>query len=668
MRPGEVLVARLSGGASIVRFKEERNGRVAALLGKNKLARIPPSRVMLATGALVDPKRFEDFRSRAETAFRNIDLSEVWDALTDDQEAVSFQDIADLYWTDKPGPIELVSLLLALERTPDLFLRDDGRYRPRTRDDLAKLLKRRRREAEKARDTQALAESLSEGRLPDTPSRYQESLVEAMKGYAVNGEEFQRRSAARGLVDLARPEARDHQRACFEMLVSAGIFDADEPIELHRTGIRRDFPPQALDEASAMAGAVAARGGGREDLTGLDAVTIDDEETKDRDDALSLEALEGGYRLGVHISDCGALAPPGGEMDREADRRMASLYLPEGVIPMLPDAFTRGVGSLDPNQERAAISLVAELTGDGDVTNWKVAPSIIRSAAALSYDEVDRIIRTDGSRREMLNGLYHIAAALRRRRIEQGAIDIDQPEMTLRVRASGDIDVKTRDRSSPAHQIVAEMMILCNTLLAQFCYTEGLPAVYRSQGRPDTSNLPDTSRLDERAAPVIARHNLTRRMQPARVSTTPLRHGGLGVEAYLQATSPLRRYPDLVIQRQISSFLATGKPLYALEEVESVAQRAQLQIKELSQVEDIRKRYWFLKYLASSRMPPNGPDAFEAVALQNDGRRTALLELVEFPFRAKSKLPKDVPTGAVVTLRLRGVDLWRRSGSFVHVP
>ncbi len=669
MLPGEILIARLSGGATIVRFREERNGRVFVLLGRNKVARIPSDRVMLATRVLADEaERFEEFCDNARDASTGIDLSEVWDVLTDEQEESSLEELADLYWPARPGPLELTALLLYLERATDLFLSGTGKYKPRTREDLANLLERRRREAENARDAQGLVEAMSAGRLPEAMSPHQESLVDVLVGYAVHAEELPRRRVARELVQASSTPTRDLQRACFEMLVNSGVLDPDESLELRRAGIRSDFPSEALEEGQAIAAAFAPSGSNRKDLTHLDTVTIDDEETADRDDALSLEVLESGYRLGVHIADAGALVPRGGPMDREADLRMASLYLPERTIPMLPDTLTRGAGSLDPGEERMAVSLLADLTGEGDVTGWQVVPSTIRSAAALSYDKVDHLLQTGGPRRKMIEGLCKLADALRRKREERGAINLDQPEMNVRVRASGEIEVSVRDRSSPGNRIVAELMILCNSLLSRFCSENGLPAVYRSQRRPDLSDMPDLSGLDERAAPVMTRYSVARRMQAARVSTEPMPHEGLGVSEYLQGTSPLRRYPDLVVQRQVGGYLADGKGPYAPDEVGSVAQRAEVQIRELSRIEEGRRRYWFLKYLRGARLPPGVPDVFEAVVLDSGGRRNALLDLVEFPFRVRAELPRSTAAGEVVTLRLQGVDLWRRVGLFVHAP
>ena len=208
-------------------------------------------------------------------------------------------------------------------------------------------------------------------------------------------------------------------------------------------------------------------------------------------------------------------------------------------------------------------------------------------------------------------------------------------------------------------------MILCNSLLARYCLDHGLPAAYRSQPAPDLSDLPD---LPEGP---LRRFHLFRRLRPADLSTVPAPHGGLGVEAYIQATSPLRRYPDLVMQRQISHFLATGEHHYSAEEIASVCHRADAQLRELARIEDDRRRYWFLKYLQQRLdAPQDGEDRthFRAVVLENEERRLALLELSEYPFRFRTRLPWAVLPGETVGLRLRGVDLWRRFPQFVHEP
>jgi exoribonuclease-2 len=243
--------------------------------------------------------------------------------------------------------------------------------------------------------------------------------------------------------------------------------------------------------------------------------------------------------------------------------------------------------------------------------------------------------------------------------------------MLINLRPSGEVEVRVHDRSSPARLLVTELMVMCNSLLAEFCRDNDLPAVYRSQTKPDVSDL-DLETPKGQAEEALQRYMLTRRLAPAHVSTTPLPHGGLGVEAYLQATSPLRRYPDIVLQRQIAHFLTAGEPLYPSEKVASVGQRADVQLREQAQLENMRKRYWFLKYLQQSRLEDSGAaetaSLFPATVLDNQPRRLALLDLDEFPTRVRAELPQSWLPGDTVMLKLQGVDLWRRIGLFVHVP
>jgi exoribonuclease-2 len=208
-------------------------------------------------------------------------------------------------------------------------------------------------------------------------------------------------------------------------------------------------------------------------------------------------------------------------------------------------------------------------------------------------------------------------------------------------------------------------MVLCNSLLAEYCRDNELPAIFRSQEPPDLERVGlRSTEAPEGMSEVLHRYLLTRSFFPAQVDTVVRHHSGLGVAAYVQATSPLRRYPDLVVQRQISSFLAVSEPVYDADAVGSVSARAALQHRELAQAEGARKRYWFLKYLQQSHLE----GLFEATVLDNQPRRLAMLDLSEYPFRTRSEIPQDVVPGDVVTLRLQGVDLWRRVGHFVHVP
>ena len=296
--------------------------------------------------------------------------------------------------------------------------------------------------------------------------------------------------------------------------------------------------------------------------------------------------------------------------------------------------------------------------------SWDLKPSLVRSTAALSYEDADRVLGDEAEpTHPAIAGLERAARALRARREESGAVTLDQPEMSISVDEQGRVRVTVTRRDSPARQLVAEMAILYNVLVAELCRSEGIPAVYRVQSAPDLSDIADFPEP-------LRRYQAARRLFPADLDSEPGPHGGLGVPAYLQATSPLRRYPDLVMQRQAAHYLATGKHLYTPEEIASVMQRAEVQLRELSRIEDARRRYWFLRFLQSSVL--DAPDSsevsreFEAVVLENEPHRRALLELHEYPFRMRAEVPRHIEPGDRVALELQEVDLWRRLALFVY--
>ena len=205
-------------------------------------------------------------------------------------------------------------------------------------------------------------------------------------------------------------------------------------------------------------------------------------------------------------------------------------------------------------------------------------------------------------------------------------------------------------------------MILCNSLLADFCTLHSIPVSYRSQLPLDLSTL-DPTATDKLTSP-FDRFLITRSLAPAGVSVIPSPHAGLGVSAYIQATSPLRRYPDLVMQRQIGQYILTGNVPYEVANIGVIAQRGEEQLREINRIEEARKRYWFLKYLVQTRL---GTD-FIATVLENEPQRYALVKLDEYPFRARVELPKLLDPSSDVRLKLVGVDLWRRQAQFIHQP
>ncbi|MDA1347662.1 MAG: ribonuclease catalytic domain-containing protein [Chloroflexi bacterium] len=675
MQPGEVIVVRLKDGPALGRYSatptQDRQGsraeRIRVAIGRNREAQLPADRLVMSTGLVPsNDQEVEQLRQQAEDLSTQIDLSEVWELAREDAGPVSIDDLADLYWGGSSNLPRKVAIVFHAARETLYFEEVDGGYQARTVESVNEILERRQRESKNSADAAALVEDLSHGRLPELVTGHQQALLGHLRGFAVHGDDYNRGAVATGLLKELDPGSRDLQRLGFDVLVKVGVFSEDEPLELERADIPVEFPEEVVSEANGIDPEAALAEPGRRDLQDVPTITIDEEKTADRDDALSIEIeSDGSYRVGIHIADAGALVPPRGAIDTEADRRMSTIYLPELRLPMVPPGVSEGKGSLSAGQPRAALSVIAHISGSGDVLDWEVLPSVIRSQAALSYENAEAAAADPGRPwHEIVLALSKVADALRVKRDAAGAVTIDRPEMAMDLTPDG-VEVRIVTRTV-ARRMVAEFMILCNTLLAEFCKRESLPAAYRSQPTPELGD--DVLGLPEGP---FSWFLTMRRLLPAELSTSPGPHGSLGVPAYLQATAPIRRYPDMVMQRQISRFLASGRPFYSEEEVASVAQRADVQLREIAGIEEARKRHWFLKYLRQElARTTEGRDRglFEAVVLDRRPRRPALLELAGYPFRIRAELPDAIGPGESVVVKLHGVDLWHRVAQFVHVP
>ena len=665
MQPGDIIVVQLSSGPRLARFIDWKSNRLSVAIGRNREARLPHSRLILETGLSAPGyDAVEDLSRKAETVADEVDIEELWDVVCDDAQPLTLADIGELYWGAEPSQMQTVGLLLNLFRDELHFLRDGGHYLPVDRETVARTIERRERRERQTADAQSLGASIRERRLPEPLTDHQSELLDQVRGFVLYGDDYTRATQAKRFLESAGLKGRDLQRGAFQTLVSLGLMDPDENLALEREGIPVDFPEEALSEAEAGRRAEITVDSDREDLTSLRVFTIDDADTRDRDDALSIEQTNDDvWRVGIHVTDAGARIAPDSELDAEADRRMSSVYLPERTIPMLPHAVSTDSGSLNPGERRAALTVFVDLTGDGEVLSWKIARSFVQSREALSYEKADAALACPTHPMHSdLGALHRIATALRKRREQKGALNLDRDEMSVRVDSCGGICVRAVPRSAPARSLVQEYMVLCNSLLAKYCVENELPAPFRSQVTPDVSDI----RAQVPDGP-LRWYMMTRRLSPASVSTKPGTHGGLGVEAYVQASSPLRRYADLVAQRQISHQLRTGETLYDEEAMTSVAHRADMQGRQLSRIENQRRQHFFLKWLDQRRqeIENRGEKAvYDAIALENPGRRTALLELADWPFRTRAALPSSVSPGESVKLHLHGVDLWRRTAQF----
>ena len=416
----------------------------------------------------------------------------------------------------------------------------------------------------------------------DAPSP---EFLDVLKSYYLFEKDSPDQSLARGMLEragLGEPEA------LFPILVKLGVFDENENVELLRLGAPVEFPPAVQQHARELIAAPAADVADprREDLTGLALITIDGQSTLDFDDALSLETTSGGYRLGIHISDVAHYVRKGDPIDLEARERGSSIYMADHKLTMLPPALAEGLCSLRAGEVRPAISTLVDLGPDMDIQGCRILPSLVRVQNQLSYYDVNLVAEQD----PQVITLRGIARKFREMRLTADAVHISVPEINLWIGENCEVNLNRVNRESPGRMLVAEIMIMANWLMARFLAEHKMPAVFRSQPEP-------RERLYRREEGTLFQNWMQRRLLNRFVlGHAAEKHSGLGLDAYVTATSPIRKYFDLVTQRQVRAVFGLENP-YSIAEMDGIIQMLELPMSRVFKLQTGRQRYWLLKYL-----------------------------------------------------------------------
>src|SRR5438876_2692641 len=361
-----------------------------------------------------------------------------------------------------------------------------------------------------------------------------------------------------------------------------------------------EFPKDVLDQAERISEQIGARQlEGREDLRKEFIVTIDPDDARDFDDAIHVEKTKNGWQLGVHIADVAAYVEPGSALDREARRRGNSVYLPDRVIPMLPERLSNGVCSLNPGVDRLTHSVFINFDKNGVAKSARFAHSVIRSAHRLTYKQAYAILTSPPRDRlgERLHLAWELAALLRQKRFEHGSLDLDFPEVKVWLDKRGHPVRLERVDNDESHQLIEEFMLAANEAVARELKKRAIPTIYRVHENPDPEKLAEyrefvlsfnyrvgdlthrgelqrllaaiRGKPEEQALKVALLKSLKR----ARYDPQPLGHYGLAKTNYLHFTSPIRRYADLVVHRSLGRDAAARRP-YRMDmgEIASIAQ------------------------------------------------------------------------------------------------
>jgi len=377
--------------------------------------------------------------------------------------------------------------------------------------------------------------------------------------------------------------------ALVEVLGKSGAVGVDELSVIREFELREKFPPEVTASAHRLARGPKEHDPRRRDLRRWLTVTIDPAEARDFDDAISVRrAADGGWELAVHIADVSHFVSPGSDLDEEARLRGTSVYFPGFAIPMLPEDLSSDACSLCPKKDRLAKTVLLTFDQAGLVTAEEVCRSVIHSAARLTYEEVQDVLSGKaGPAGEAVDGMLReaevLARALHKVRLERGALELDIPELEVVVDERGRVTrIEPRPRTW-AHRLIEEAMVAANEAVARLLQRERLPGLYRVHTDPDPAELTEFQEFARSLGFHSAKRDIRRRLQDilAQAEETPLAytvhlallkstrraeyspeclgHFALASEAYCHFTSPIRRYPDLIVHQVLDAWFSAGR-------------------------------------------------------------------------------------------------------------
>ena len=525
------------------------------------------------------------------------DIATAWLLLVGNPSPLPFSEWIQLLWAD-PSPAQIAAGWGWLKGEQLWFTCRHGAIRARPLTELRSLRQQRRHQVLQGQQLEQwhgllrARQPLDSGSLsPD-----QSQQLQRLRHWAEGNSEIPLPQPL--LQALRQAHCEPVPAAIRQLLVDLGQWDPHRLPALGNSPWSQAFNSDLETQAQALLTAVQQTLPGDErriDRTGLRCFSIDDEDTEDIDDALGLQRLDGGLRLWIHVADPGRLIAAGDPLDAEALRRGASLYLARGIEPMFPwELSTQGL-SLQAHHRCAAWSLWVELAPDGSLARYGIERTWIQPTYRLSYSDADELIELAPPQEDDLLQLHQLLLLRRRWRAGQGALLLDQPEGRVQSR-NGDLTVQVCEPTA-SRLMVAEAMILAGAVVAQHGRINNLALPYRCQG---PSALPPAAQLQQYPPGPVRHAAIKQGLSRGLTATSPSSHFSLGLEAYVQATSPIRRYGDLIVQRQLAC-LWEGRPPLSAAELQDLLTPLEISVKQGIQISRDDQRHWRQVWFAEHR-------------------------------------------------------------------
>jgi len=582
---------------------EVKNQRLKLLTEADREVSLSPSRLThtcnqrleLSMGRIRMVQSLKELANRRNALLDGVNVSEVWEVLNDEQEWIDLPTMTALCFPNVPTQDHESAVVRAFFRNRIYFKFNQDGFFPYTEEQVHQI-RAKAAEEERKRNIIFIGGDWLKGvledkriKIPETEFEDKYDIVNILKSYFLFEKDSPHHNTAKAILTRAGMGSLE---IIFTALVKLGVWDKNENLDLLRNEVPDSFPEAVAQRSSHLSREYGGQAlesfldGKRTDLTDLPLITIDGQSTLDFDDALSIQDMGDHCLLGIHIADVACFVKKEDPIDREALLRGSSIYLPDKKISMIPPGLAEDLCSLIAGKLRPAISLLARMSFTGEVMDYKIVPSVISVNKKLTYFDVNSMADED---RDIIR-FRNLAETVRQNRLSHGAVQISLPEVNIWLDDCGHPNVSRVNRESPGRMLVAELMILANWLTAKYLETHSMPAVFRSQPEPRERLLRQTE--GTLFQNWMQRKHLSRFV----LGWRPEHHSGLGLDAYVTATSPIRKYYDLITQRQIRATLGLEDP-YTSGDIQELLQKLERPMGYVGKIQFRRNRYWLLKYL-----------------------------------------------------------------------
>jgi exoribonuclease II len=594
------------------------------------------------------PGEIAQFQAEVEPHLDPDSLEIAWEMLVEEAGTIEPPALAELLYSDTAAPACYAAHVLLSGDKLYFKHKKETIYEPRSRSQVADLKHQLAVKSQKEREQQGFIDRIHrklQGEQIEWLDTDKQRLG-VIEKFILNPD-----NPPHGIGEYMSALGRDRTApVAFDLLVELGWWSAHENLNLRRNQIPTNFSQKfELVTQQLITSPPPDPDPNRVDLSHLKVYTIDDESTKEIDDGLSVEFLDDGReRLWIHIADPTRLLVPGDELDLEARKRSTTIYLPTGAIPMFPIDLAAGPMSLIQSKRCCALSFSVILDATGAAIEYEIMPSTIKPTYRLTYDDVDEMLQLSIQGEPEIHALNRLAQLRNRWRQSQGSIEISLPEASIKVE-DDQVTIEVLE-DSRSRQLVAEMMILTGEVAAKYGQDRHIPLPYRGQPQPE---LPSDDELLLLPAGPVRSCAMRRCMPRSEMGTTPARHAGLGLDTYVQVTSPIRRYTDLLAHFQLKAYLRGDVLPYTGEQLHEMMMVLGTNTYEATMVERQTNRYWTLEYLQRQ-----GDQVWEALLLRwlREDESLALILLEEIGIELAMRLNRWIDLGERIKVQVSHVD------------